>query len=234
MEPKEPAVEITAKTLIEFCDKYAELGKLYLEWNGGNDSGSIYLVSATPIHDDDQQFEDELVNQMDSILDYGSWAGDFSANGEAVYNTETKKFEGVNHEFTTTAKSQNIWFEIGIPSNIDFKSMYIEIGDSIFNPRVSVYFNHAENDDLRILLAAHATLISERLTELLKSIVDELEDKEVDEWNDYLSFARSEFHVDAVNNVLEISITEVDYIIEDDLANEVEIDLAEMLELETK
>ena len=76
--------EANKQGLIEWLDEQADLGKdVMLKWEGGNDSGWAYFeLDGETI---ENEHTDRLVNWMYDHLDYGSWAGDFSAQGEAVY-----------------------------------------------------------------------------------------------------------------------------------------------------
>lgn len=85
--------EITVASVIAWCDKQVEEGReIKLIWDGGGDSGWCHF------HVDGEEARgpeiDWLIDKMDSELDYGSWAGEFFASGEALYDSKTKVFEG--------------------------------------------------------------------------------------------------------------------------------------------
>ena len=90
---KEPAVK---KSIINWLNEQHEAGnQLSIRWEGGGDSGWAYFE----IDNDtvENEYTEVLVDKMHDTLDYGSWAGEFSANGEAIYNPETRSFEGTDY-----------------------------------------------------------------------------------------------------------------------------------------
>ena len=55
---------------------------------------------------------------MDNELDYGSWAGDFSANGEAVYDSKEKAFVGTDYYSETESVPVKVSIPINIPKDL--------------------------------------------------------------------------------------------------------------------
>jgi hypothetical protein len=98
-----------------WCDAQHAMGALYLEWDGGNDSGSAQLCremgpdgepycyerSGSNPEDaadtQDAEYSEMIVRAAYDALDYGSWAGEFQANGKAYYDPETGVFSGTDH-----------------------------------------------------------------------------------------------------------------------------------------
>ena len=84
------------KDVITWCNQQVDEGKeLKFTWDGGNDSGYASLVL------DDNEIEvagysDILLDGIYEELDYGSWAGEFYASGEAIYNKEEQAFIGID------------------------------------------------------------------------------------------------------------------------------------------
>jgi hypothetical protein len=59
-------------------------------------------------------------------LDYGSWAGEFTTNGEAPYSERTKSFEGTDYYSETEGSSCDADIKIRIPREIMFDTFEIE------------------------------------------------------------------------------------------------------------
>jgi len=83
------------KEAFAWFDEQAKEGKeLSICWEGGGDSGWAYFTL------DGSNIENEhtelVVDLMYENLDYGSWAGEFYASGEAVYDPDEKAFEGID------------------------------------------------------------------------------------------------------------------------------------------
>jgi hypothetical protein len=87
-------------TMIELCDELTKDGKdLLIKWNGGNDDGYFEILLDGNQLDDEIDFE-SIENYVSNSLGYGSFAGDFSTNGELIYHRETKSFDGVDNYST--------------------------------------------------------------------------------------------------------------------------------------
>lgn len=76
-------------------DEQAKEGKeVAICWDGGGDSGWVYFeVSGSNVENEHTEL---VVDLMYEKLDYGSWAGEFYASGRAIYNADSKSFEGVD------------------------------------------------------------------------------------------------------------------------------------------
>lgn len=119
--------ELTIEDIIKWCDEQTEQGlELKLCWEGGGDSGWCWFEL-----DGEQCSEPEaewLIEKMYDVLDYGTWAGEFSTSGEAEYNPETKEFDGTDYfstedTFTHTCSKS---FAIKIPKTIYFDTLHME------------------------------------------------------------------------------------------------------------
>lgn len=82
------------KLVREWCEKQVDEGlTVSVEWDGGNDSGCVNWSGDS----EENIFTDFLVDQVYDELDYGSWAGDFSASGTMIYNKEQKALVGQDY-----------------------------------------------------------------------------------------------------------------------------------------
>jgi len=120
----------TEKSLVQWCDEQVAAGKeLSIGWDGGGDSGWTYfMIDGNQISDGKETEEmEQLLILMDDELDYGSWAGEFSANGTAVYSSEEKAFIGTD---TYDEDDLDYWecdIPIRIPKHLWFDSIEYNI-----------------------------------------------------------------------------------------------------------
>jgi hypothetical protein len=121
---------LTNQDLINWCDKQVEEGhELSLHWEGGGDSGWVYFK----IDDDeisesaDNSFTEKLISLMYDQLDYGSWAGEFSASGQAVYDAKLKAFVGIDYYGEDNSEVYDYPIKIKIPENLWFDAVNIHI-----------------------------------------------------------------------------------------------------------
>ena len=107
--------------IIDWCDKMtAEDKRPILKWEGGGDSGWVYMEDEDGERLDDVPEAEWLVDKMYDELDYGSWAGEFSANGAAEYSVESKCFEGTDYYSEEQNSSCPSNIRIEIPAFIPF------------------------------------------------------------------------------------------------------------------
>lgn len=116
-------------TLVEWCDQQAAEGKkLKLVWDGGNDSGWVHFEI------DDVETSNEYTKILEDRcydeLDYGSWAGDFEAQGEAYYDSEQKAFIGEDSYSENDADETPIDGQITIDKKLWFDVLNLRITNS--------------------------------------------------------------------------------------------------------
>ena len=113
-------------SVAEWCDEQVKAGKeITLKWEGGGDSGWVYFEI------DGEQVENEytetLVNYCYDTLNYGSWAGEFDANGEAAYVPEEKAFIGIDYYNETDVEERDPGIVLSIPKDLWFDGLSIEV-----------------------------------------------------------------------------------------------------------
>lgn len=145
---------IAKDELIKWCDEQVANGNtLSIQWEGGGDSGwCSFHINDEQVKSEDGQISD-LLDLMYDQLDYGSWAGEFSAQGEAVYDPEEKAFIGVDNYSEDSVVDYPCKIEIKIPKNLWFDTL--EIG--------------VEGEDASVTVAFHVTngFISEEHDEFI-------------------------------------------------------------------
>lgn len=151
-------VSITYKLAIDYYTALHFAGhKIQLQWDGGNDSGSVWINIDGVQRDIDywdppkmtlyDKIHDFIVDKMYGELDYGSWAGDFSAAGTADFIIKDGfiGFEGTDNYSQDDHHSCKMNFEICIPKELipeDADRFMISItgGYDFDNPDVALRF----------------------------------------------------------------------------------------------
>jgi hypothetical protein len=166
---------ISIQEIIDWCDKQVAEGKeITLCWEGGGDSGWVYFeIDGTQAEGEEIE---ALVDMMYNELDYGSWAGEFSANGTATYDPITKCFEGTDYysedDWTDTTFEEP--FAFYIPGIHGFDSIEYNVeGNFEDDFRVEITFNIINGfitPELRELENEISEAVKEKITEALKEI----------------------------------------------------------------
>lgn len=128
---------INKQSLTEYLDALVAEGKeIKMCWEGGCDEGSVFFEIDEQrvtyfdynLQNDPTGYFKKLVDKMYDELDYGSWAGDFSADGEAIYNSEQKAFVGMDY-YSENDETVNYdcALTISIPKDLWFDRMEIMI-----------------------------------------------------------------------------------------------------------
>jgi len=136
---------IATSDLIKWCDEQVAQGKeLGIKWEGGGDSGWAYFtIDGQQVSDNAENDEiRQLTDLMYDHLDYGSWAGEFSASGEAIYNSTEKAFVGTdyysedeNYDFEYPIKitvPESLWFN-ALEYNIEGETPHIDVAFIVNN-----------------------------------------------------------------------------------------------------
>ena len=113
-------------SILEWCNKQVDEGnELKICWDGGGDSGwAHFQINGEDV---DNEYADYLVNKMYELLDYGSWAGEFNAEGEAVYNKENQSFEGIDGYSEDDTVSHKCNIVIQVPKDLWHDNLFIRI-----------------------------------------------------------------------------------------------------------
>ena len=114
-------------SLRQRLDAMAAEGKeIKVTWEGGNDSGGYNLfVDGQEVNYGDAFF-DEVIDFVIDAVDYGSWAGDYFADGSVYYNKDEGAFIGEGKETTSDGGSlEDICIEIIIPKYLNFDRIEI-------------------------------------------------------------------------------------------------------------
>ena len=103
------------------------------------DSGWVYFEIDGESTDD--EYTRALVDRMDDVLDYGSWAGEFNASGAAFYNSKTNSFEGTDDYSEDSHDTIDTNIIIKVPKKFWFETLHIECEANYDDtPQMSVRF----------------------------------------------------------------------------------------------
>jgi hypothetical protein len=220
---------ISIQEIIDWCDKQTAEGKeITLCWEGGGDSGWVYFeIDGTQAEGEEIE---ALVDMMYNELDYGSWAGEFSANGTATYDPATKCFEGIDYysedDWTNTTFEEP--FAFYIPGTHGFDSIEYNIeGNYEDDFRIEVTFNIINGfitPELRELESEMSEAIKEKLTE-------ELKDKDVNYFGTHKLAERHEMNTEKSSVIFQFDT--IEYSVYQTEEKGITIDLKERLENET-
>lgn len=222
---------LTVKDVLDWCLKKTEEGsEIVLKWDGGGDSGWVHLeVDGEDSNDDEAEW---LVDEMYDKLDYGSWAGEYSASGEAPFDPETKMFQGTDYYTETDSVNAECKIEIRIPKHIHFDDLEIHTQDEECNVEVTFGIrNGFDHPDTEALIEQLEERLSSEIYEAAKADVDE--EDEIDSfWETYSLSRESDFTEDG-NDLVHV-MNHVTYSKRYTTENHVEIDLKQLLEDETE
>lgn len=119
------AKTIEKKSILNWLNKLTEDGsQLSIAWEGGGDSGWAYFEIDG--HQTEDEYTNAIIDYMYEMLDYGSWAGEFTANGRAIYNPETRTFEGTDYYGEDGNEIIDVDIKILVPKKLWFDSVHIE------------------------------------------------------------------------------------------------------------
>lgn len=106
-------------------EKTDEGGEIKMKWEGGGDSGWCYFeIDGETI---DNEYADCLLKRIDDTLNYGSWAGEFNASGEAVYDPKKNAFEGTDFYGEDSSAVLESDFTIKVPKKLWFDTLHVEV-----------------------------------------------------------------------------------------------------------
>lgn len=149
-------VEVTYQLAIDYYSALHLAGhKIQLEWNGGGDSGSVWLkLDGEQIdpdyHATDLSLYDKIhafvIDKMYDELDYGSWAGEFSASGTADFTIDGGfiGFQGVDHYSEDEYHTADLNFKVRVPKHLipkDAGRLYISISGGYDEQDVNLHLS---------------------------------------------------------------------------------------------
>ena len=133
---------IATSDLIKWCDEQVAKGhELSMGWEGGGDSGwCFFKIDGEQVSGNAENAEMEnLVDRMYDQLDYGSWAGEFNASGEAIYDPKQKAFIGTDYYSEDDTYVLEHTMKITVPKSLWFDTLEYQFEGE--DPNVDVAFS---------------------------------------------------------------------------------------------
>lgn len=114
------------KSVLDWCkDQVSQGHELKIHWDGGGDSGWCHFeIDGKEVNN---EYTDYLVDCMYSELDYGSWAGEFTASGVATFNPGENCFEGIDDYREDERVSFGCNITLKIPNHLWYERINIRI-----------------------------------------------------------------------------------------------------------
>lgn len=161
---------IVKKEIIDWCNQTVDDGKeLKFTWEGGGDSGSADLL----LNDNSVEvvgYSDVLLNGIYEELDYGSWAGEFFASGEAIYSKEEQAFVGIDDYSEDDTIPHECQIVLSVPSKLWYDTINVRIeGD------------YGESLHIEVNFAVKNGFLTQEHREVANLLEDELSEKINDE-----------------------------------------------------
>ena len=128
------------KSILKWIEDLDKEGKeLSIGWEGGGDSGWAYFqVDGDNV---DNEYTEAILDYMYNQLNYGSWAGEFNANGTAIYDVPTRKFEGTDYYGEDGNDTLDTTIIIQVPKKLWFDTLHVEVECNYDEtPNISVRF----------------------------------------------------------------------------------------------
>ena len=161
------------KHLREWCDNEVDNGRdVIVNWDGGNDSGCVTWEGDSP----ECQETDLIVDMMYEQLDYGSWAGDFTASGSASYDKDKKEITGEDAYSETEWPLLSDDITISIPAHLYCKQIEWNIVSEDQDITVSIEATVTDgfiSKELSDCINSETARIQEQLSTILKELLIE-------------------------------------------------------------
>ena len=187
--------------------------EIKVTWEGGNDEGSFYLHIDGKDTDIDYTRKDgtyELIDYIADEIGYGSFAGDYNANGEVIYDVEMGAFVGYDdcemlQDYTYKFKKPLVF---SILKELWFDSVLVDIS------------GYSEDMDISVRLSiSNGPVFQEHMdfesnaVKIIEKEVDHQIFNDIDEVRDVWfsqEYGRDNLSVDIDGNFL-LALTEVSY-----------------------
>lgn len=184
--------------LVKWCDQQVAEGKtISMHWEGGNDSGWCWFeIDGEQVRDHLEEDEiGQLLDMMYNTLDYGSWAGEFSASGKAVYDAEHKAFVGIDNYSEDDNEQYECNLEIRVPKTLWFDQLEVSIEDEA--AVVSAAF-HVRNgfisEEHEQWLSEFEELFSDQIDKVIEAFKNNVTETEYRSMWEHWTLNKSDFH----------------------------------------
>lgn len=167
------------QTLKQWLDDLESKGhEVKVRWEGGNDDGSFWAsIDDEDINTEGNSMGGKLVDIVADGISYGSFAGDFSTNGELVY--ENGHMTGTDFYSTTESDGEHLeedkFIKIEIPEYLWFDTLTINTEGNVEDEglSISVSFNITNGpvvDEHNTLEDEISDMIDQQILERLQNL----------------------------------------------------------------
>jgi len=205
--------------MLEFLLKLSENGEKEVKvcWDGGNDSGNadLYVDGEVRPWEGRAEMEEDVIDLVLDDLGYGGFAGDFSTEGEVIFDVKKKAFIGQDNY--CQSESTHISFpdkELKIPI------LRVEVPKDLWFDELNLATQHEDITDVEIIVKNGPVVeLHGETEEAIKDYLDgwfneHLYNKireDIDGmWNEF-SFEYSDFILDQKKEVRYVEITGLHY-----------------------
>jgi hypothetical protein len=172
-------------------------------WEGGNDEGSFYLYVDEKEVDVDYTKNNgtyDLIDYIAGEIGYGSFAGDFSTNGEVIYDIEKGAFIGDDsyeeqQEFTYKLRKPLV---LTIPKDLWFDTVEIDMSGYDDDIDVTVRLSVTNGPVVQEHLEFESNSVT-ALKEIASQLFDDV-DEVRDLWTNEVPVKREDLSVDKDGN----------------------------------
>ena len=172
-------------------------------WEGGNDEGSFYLYVDEKEVDVDYTKNNgtyDLIDYIAGEIGYGSFAGDFSTNGEVIYDIEKSAFIGDDsyeeqQEFTYKLRKPLV---LTIPKDLWFDTVEIDMSGYDDDIDVTVRLSVTNGPVVQEHLEFESNSVT-ALKEIASQLFDDV-DEVRDLWTNEVPVKREDLSVDKDGN----------------------------------
>lgn len=168
---------VTDETALAWCNKlHAEGIELNMHWDGGGDSGWVeFQIDKADLTDEDREMISYLENKCYDELDYGSWAGEFYASGDAAFDPEQNAFVGIDSYSEDTSLDVDCELRIAVSKDVWFDQIEIALEDEEINAKVDVIVRNGFKTDVHHAAEkALATSIEEQVNIIITEKVEKV------------------------------------------------------------
>ena len=135
------------------------------------DSGWVYFKIDGK--EESNEYTEYLLDRMNDTLDYGSWAGEYHASGEAIYSKEEQAFVGIDDYSEDETMSQECNIVIQVPQELWHDSLSINIeGDDGVRTRIEARFG-IKNGFLSGKHIMFITGLEDRMEEEVDAVIED-------------------------------------------------------------
>lgn len=172
---KAKTVEVKLSVLDWCKEQVAQDRELSIHWEGGGDSGWVHFeIDGETVDNDYTQY---LISAMYDQLDYGSWAGEFTAHGSATFSLEENAFVGTDYYQEDERMLYSCDISFKVPNGLWYDSLHYRVecsGDESVSSDVSFSIKNGFLTDEHIeIQRVLEDVLDDEVPKLIEKFIDE-------------------------------------------------------------